>query len=55
MAPTAVVWLAVAGAFYPDGHFERVTRITADNVEDTIRAAVDGDKTLFVRFIASER
>ena len=38
-----------------DDHFTRATRITSTNMlEDTVKKAVDGGKTLFVRIIASD-
>jgi len=32
----------------------QVTKLTPDNFDATVKAAVDSDKTLFVRWIASE-
>ena len=38
-----------------DDHFTRSTRITSSNMlDDKVKQAVDGGKTLFVRIIASE-
>jgi len=31
-----------------------VTKVTQSNIDDFIKSNVDGGKTLFVRFIASE-
>jgi hypothetical protein len=42
-----------ASAIYPDGHWDRVTKLTNDNFDETVKAAVESDKTLFVRWIAS--
>ena len=49
--------LIVAGAaagIYPDGHFDVSTKLTVDNFEPTVQAAIDAGKTMFVRWIASE-
>ena len=49
--------LLVAGAaagIYPDGHFDVSTKLTVDNFESTVQAAIDAGKTMFVRWIASE-
>ena len=44
-----------AASFYEQGHFDRVTKITSESTFDRlIKQAMDEDKTLFVRFIASE-
>lgn len=45
--------MAAAG-IYPDGHFDKVTKLTNDNFDSTVADAVASDKTLFVRWIASE-
>ena len=44
----------VSGGIYPDGHFDVSTKLTQDNFDATIKEAVDADKTMFVRWIASE-
>jgi len=54
MAVLLTTALLVSAGIYPDGHFDAVTKMTADNKDATIKAAVDSGKTLFVRFIASE-
>jgi len=50
--------LAVIGAhgegIYPDGHWDVVKKCTVDNMDTTVKEAVDAGKTLFVRWIASE-
>lgn len=46
--------LAISGAIYPEGHFDRVTKCTTDNFEGFIKEGVDAGKTVFVRWIASE-
>ena len=53
MAAALLSFLALGG-MYPDGHFDTVTKLTADNKDDVIKSNVDAGKTLFVRFIASE-
>ena len=53
MAAALLSFLALGG-IYPDGHFDTVTKLTADNKDDVIKSTVDAGKTLFVRFIASE-
>ncbi len=45
--------LGVASAIYPDDHWSYSTKLTASNIDDEIKAAVDGGKTMFVRLIAS--
>ena len=45
--------LALAG-IYPDGHFDHSVKLTTDNFEEIVKANVDGGKTFFVRWIASE-
>lgn len=48
---------AVGGAhagIYPDGHWDYVKKCTVDNMDQTVKDAVDAGKTLFVRWIASE-
>jgi len=49
----ATIGVAAAG-IYPDGHFDKVTKLTNDNFDSTVADAVASDKTLFVRWIASE-
>ena len=53
MAAALLSFLALGG-MYPEGHFDTVTKLTADNKDDVIKSTVDAGKTLFVRFIASE-
>jgi len=48
--------LALVGAaagIYPDGHFDKVTKVTADNADDFVKENVDAGKTVFIRTIAS--
>ena len=45
--------LGVASAIYPDDHWNFSKKLTSSNIDDEIKAAVDGGKTLFVRLIAS--
>lgn len=41
-------------SIYPDDHWSKSFKMTADNFEDKVKQEVDAGKTLFVRFIASE-
>jgi len=44
-----------ARAIYPDGHFDRVTKIRdADQLGSVVDEALAAGRTLFVRWIASE-
>jgi len=45
--------LALAMGIYPDDHWSYSTQLTADSIEPEIQKALDGGKTMFVRFIAS--
>jgi len=58
VARAALSLLAVLGAhgggIYPDGHWDIVKKCTKGNMDATVKEAVDGGKTLFVRWIASE-
>lgn len=51
----AVLGNMVSGSIYPEGHFDRVHKV---NDYDSLRSILDQemgqDKTVFVRFIASE-
>ena len=49
----AALLVAGASAIYPEGHFERVTKLTEDNFESEIQSSIDAGKTVFVRWIAS--
>ena len=49
-----LVTAALLSSIYPDGHFQSVTKLTASNIDATIKSNIDAGKTLFVRFIASE-
>jgi len=57
---TAVLILLVtivtgkSATIYPDGHWDRCTKLTQQNFDQEIKNAVNSDKTLFVRWIASE-
>jgi len=44
----------VVNAIYPDDHWNFSTKLTTSNYAETIQSAIDGGKTVFVRFIASE-
>jgi len=50
----AALTVALLASIYPDNHFDAVAKITGDNIDSVIKEAVDSDKTLFIRFIASE-
>jgi len=51
---TAMLVTSVA-AIYPDDLWQRSTKVTSqENFDETIQQAIDGDGTLFVRWIASE-
>jgi len=41
-------------SIYPDGHWDRCTKLTMANFDQELQNAVNSDKTLFVRWIASE-
>jgi hypothetical protein len=46
---------AASAGIYPDGHFDVAVKINDEATFDTeVQAAVDGDHTLFIRWIASE-
>jgi hypothetical protein len=53
MAVALAVNFLLAG-IYPEGHFDRVVKLTTGNFEETVTSSVDAGKTLFVRWIASE-
>jgi hypothetical protein len=44
----------VKAGIYPSDHFEYSAKLSQENFNSEITAAVDGGKTMFVRFIASE-
>lgn len=46
--------VALLGSIYPDGHFDVVTKCSADMFEGFVQREVDAGRTLFVRWIASE-
>lgn len=52
---TAALLLVGGGpAIYADDHWSYSTKLTKDNFDATVAAAVEGEHTLFVRWIASE-
>jgi len=51
----AVLMAATAAAIYPSDHWSYATKVTTDNFDSLVQDAVDGDHTLFVRWIASPR
>jgi len=50
----ALLTTALLAGIYPEGHFDHVTKLTTSNFEESVVAAVDSGKSLFVRWIASE-
>jgi len=52
-AVAAVAGVARAG-IYPDGHWDRATKLTTENADEFVKSGVDAGKTVFVRWIASE-
>lgn len=51
----AALAVAHAAGIYPDDHWNYVTKLEDDaGLEAEINKAVEGDHTLFVRWIASE-
>ena len=58
MARAGLLYVALlmgaVNAIYPEGHFDLVTKLSNDNFDATVQSAIDTDKTLFVRWIASE-
>lgn len=47
---------AMGSGFYPEGHFDRVEKFTDfGNFLDYIDEQIEKDKTVFVRWIASEQ
>jgi hypothetical protein len=45
----------VVGGIYPAGHFDVATELKSDAQHDQlVQEAVNGDHTLFIRWIASE-
>ncbi len=53
-AMAALVLTSALLAIYPEGHWDRVTKGTAEALPGLISSSIADDKTLFVRFIASE-
>jgi len=48
-----LMMLGFAHAIYPSDHFDYSTKLTVDNFDEQVKAAVDSGKTLMVRWIAS--
>lgn len=44
----------VHGGIYSDGHWDRCKELTPENADDFVKENVDGGKTVFIRWIASE-
>jgi len=49
----AAATVAHAG-IYPDGHWDRATKLTPDSADEFVKTNVDAGKTVFIRWIASE-
>ena len=45
--------LALSAGIYPEGHFDRVTKVTTATADEFVKGGVDAGKTVFVRWIAS--
>jgi hypothetical protein len=45
--------LSIVSAIYPDDHWKFSQQLTASGFDQAIKEAVDTDKTMFVRWIAS--
>jgi len=55
VATAALLLLASAeGSIYPDGHWDRATKVGSKNANDFVKENVDKGKTVFIRAIASE-
>ena len=54
MALLAALAVASAGGIYPEGHFDRVTKVTTSTADEFVTKSVDAGKTVFLRWIASE-
>jgi hypothetical protein len=50
----AALDLVQPSQMYPERIWEYSTKLTADNAESKIQAAIDAGQTIFVRFVASE-
>ena len=50
----ALMAAALVAAIYPAEHWQYSTKLTTSNFDAQVQAAVDSDKTLMVRWIASE-
>jgi len=50
----ALTLVAGATAIYQDDHWLYSTKLTTSNYAETIQSEIDNDKTVFVRFVASE-
>ena len=46
-------FVIAVNAIYPPDHWQYSTQLTIENFDDTVKAAVDSGKTMFVRWIAS--
>jgi len=50
----ALASAAAVNAIYPPDHWSYSTKLTQENYADKIQGEIDGGKTVFVRWIASE-
>jgi len=51
----AVVMTAIQAGIYPADHFQYATKIDSEEIHNRlVSEAVNGDHTLFIRWIASE-
>jgi hypothetical protein len=54
LAGATLASFAVAAAIYPDDHWDYSSELGKDHFEEFVKTNVDGGKTVFVRYIASE-
>lgn len=55
LVATVTLLLSSAAAIYPDGLWDRSTKFSSqESFDAAIQDAIDSDRTLFVRWIASE-
>jgi len=50
----AVAAITANAGIYPDDHWDHATELTPENVDEFVKSNVDGGKTVFIRWIASE-
>jgi len=54
-APAAAAGPGAAASIYLDDHWTHSTKLTTSNYAESIQLEIDNGKTVFVRFIASEK